>query len=165
VSARPRPPGHRSVLINRISLEMARQRIGENPGGYAWLIVRHKIARLWARTAYVGWSVRTSRVGYLEESIRSAADLYNNLALAAAAVGLLAVVGRRGYAWDVRQILFWAALLTTGVHCIAEVQPRYHHMFLPTIALAVGQLASAGPRPRSRDGGDRPGERRSVGAC
>ena len=131
---------HRAIVRNRIATEMALQRIREQPGLYMWTILRHKISLLWARAAEVSWSVRTSRFGAGEPWVRVIVNIFHAIAAVASVVGLACGAVRRQYAWDVRQILFWAALFTTGVHCVFEVQPRYHHMFLPTLAIAIGQI-------------------------
>lgn len=141
VAAQATLPGeHRLVVRDRIANEMALQRIREHPGVYVRTMLRHKVALLWARAAEISWSVRTSRFGAREPWVRVMVNIFHVFAAVAAAVGLTYVAVRGRYAWDVRQILFWAALLTTVVHCVLEVQPRYHHVFLPTLAIAIGQI-------------------------
>lgn len=131
---------HRAVVRNRIATEMALQRIRGQPGIYMWTILRYKISLLWARAAEISWSVRTSRFGAGEPWVRVIVNIFHAIAAVASVGGLACGAVRRQYAWDVRQILFWAALFTTGVHCVLEVQPRYHHVFLPTLAIAIGQI-------------------------
>jgi hypothetical protein len=143
----PRPGEHRFVFRDRIAKEIALKRIREQPGVYAWTMLRYKVSLLWAEAADISWSVRESRFGAYERRIRKEANFFHGLAVAAAVVGLTWTAVRRRCAWDVRQVLFWAALLTTIIHCFVEVQPRYHHMFLPTLAIAIGQIMTAGGEP------------------
>ena len=157
VAARVPSREHPFVVRDRIAREMALQRIREHPGAYAWTMFRHKVSLLWARAAEISWPVRTSRLGAREPWVWVAVNVFHALAAVAAVVGLMSAAVRRQYAWDARQILFWAALLTTAVHCVMEVQPRYHHMFLPTLAIAIGQMMLAPirqedppPRPARR---------------
>jgi len=142
---------HRFVVRDRIAKEMALQRIREHPGVYVWTILRYKVALLWARAAEISWSVRTSRFGARELWVQVMVNIFHVFAAVAAVVGLTCVAVRGRYAWDVRQILFWAALLTTVVHCVFEVQPRYHHMFLPTLAIAIGQIMTIPETLRNAD--------------
>jgi len=146
VAARVAAREHRLVARDRIAREMALRRIRDQPGLYVWTMLRHKVALLWAGAAEISWAVRTSRLGAREAWVRATVNGFHAMAVVAAVAGLIAAAVRRQYAWDVRQILFWAALLTTVVHCLVEVQPRYHHMFLPTLAIAIAPLLSRSVR-------------------
>ncbi len=147
VTRRTVPPGMNPLLFaERVSLELTFKRIAADPLGYLWLAVLHKPLSLWGRTAHLRHSLMTSVLGLWMEGIETVANYYYKLIMALAVGALLWGGLRRRLPTGVLFSLTLAALLTSASHTVLEVQPRYHFMFLPWLALLAASWASLSRR-------------------
>ena len=138
VRAEPDRPGeHPDRKRNRVAKRLARERIARNGlQAQARMALCHKIPHLWGVPADVAWPVARSRVKTWQPTLKEFAKRYHTGALFFAAMAMILLVPQCPS--DIRRLLILFALAGTGLHAIYEVQARYHHLFLPTIALLAG---------------------------
>jgi hypothetical protein len=136
----PKKGEHDALFADRVARNMGLMRIAANPLPIVKMAVIEKVPRLWARPAMLGWSVETSRLAPIKTIVYMLAAGWHGLIVALAWTALLLRGWMGSVRWDASQIYLWGALLTTVAHALLEVQPRYHHMFLPLLCLCVGWL-------------------------
>ena len=127
-----------SLFRERVATELAWKRIWEAPWPYLRLGFLHKPISLWGWSDHLKWSLRTSVLRSVEKQIIWLSSLYYKYFLGLAVLGLL--LGLRAWRLDACFYLVAAGLLTTWAHAFFEVQPRYHFMFLPMLALGAAVL-------------------------
>lgn len=147
VAKRNIPPGvHPLIFAEGVSLELTWKRIMADPTGYLWLALVHKPLSLWGRTAHLRHSLATSVLGWWAHPIEDFANYWYKLLVMVAAGALLWGGVRRRLPTGVLLSLTLAALLTTLSHAVLEVQPRYHFMFLPWLAMLAASWVSLSRR-------------------
>ena len=139
-----RPPilGEHSLLAwNRVAKEMGLKRIAENPVQFVKLVLWNKIPILWGSSAHLGWSFASKKWRWAYPEVENWASYWHWLMLFLAALSAFALARspRLTQDWTVMSIYGLAVLLFAGVHLLVEVQPRYHHLFLPFLVLLIGQ--------------------------
>jgi hypothetical protein len=146
------PGEHPGVFRDRILHQLYRERLRDHPWRTLALYATHKPWRLWSRPARSREAVKFSRFEALSPAVETGSRTWHlHMLLLAAAV--LWRAARRGAArWSAEGAFTIAALLTTAAHVLLEVQSRYHHMFVPLLALIVAQSLWSGARRRRLDG-------------
>lgn len=127
-----------SLFRERVATELAWKRIRETPGPYLEMALLHKPISLWGWSDHLKWSLRTSVLAPIEKQINWLTSLHYKYFLGLAVLGLLA--GWRYWRLDACFYYVAAGVLTTWAHAFFEVQPRYHFMFLPMLALGAAVL-------------------------
>ncbi len=139
---RPPIPGEHPLLAwNRVAKEMGLKRIAENPVQFVKLVLWHKISILWGSSAHLGWSFASKKLRWAYPEVENWASYWHwlMLFLAAPSAFALARSPRLPSGWTVVSVYGLAMLLFAAVHLLVEVQPRYHHLFLPFLVLLIGQ--------------------------
>ena len=139
---------HPAIFRNRVARQIAMRRIAEDPTGLFFTILRYKVSNLWGNAANLKWSLRTSRLAQAENYIWAFSDFWHKVALIACAV-ILFRRRRQMSAWDdIGAVYIFCALAKTLIHLVFEVQPRYHHMFIPLFCIT---LAGAFTQDRTQE--------------
>lgn len=147
VARRTVPPNVNPLIFaEEVSRELTWKRIMADPMGYLWLAVVHKPLSLWARATHLRHSLVTSVLRQWRKDIEAVASYYYKLLMAVAIGALLWGGLRRRLPAGVLFSLTLAALLTSASHAVLEVQPRYHFMFLPWLAMLAASWASLSRR-------------------
>jgi len=134
-------PGMESYIFrDQIAGEIGLARLKEQPLKILRMAVCRKIPNLWGNPATLIWSFETSRFKDYYYRVYLAAMIYNVIILCLS--GWAVLRRRKLFAiLDERWIYVAAVLLATLSHVILEVQPRYHHAFLPVFAMCIGAFA------------------------
>jgi hypothetical protein len=141
LSRRERPPGmNHFVFTNQVAREIGLNRLKTQPLSILYTAVRYKIPELWGLPAGLCWSLETSRLKANYYTICYLAVFYHGVMVALCAWIVLRH-GRLFAPLDQRWIYILAVLLATMSHLILEVQGRYHHGYLPILAICIGGYA------------------------
>jgi hypothetical protein len=143
------PPGKNSyyardraayLAYDRIARELAIARIKEHPLRVLHMAIVYKIPEMWGYPAGLIWSFEKSRFSEYYYIFAHTALIYNIMALGLCA---WAVLRHRKYfaTMDERWACAAALLIAVLSHVVLEVQPRYHHPFLPILAICIGAYA------------------------
>ncbi len=141
-AARGVPDGVDSVVFqDRVAREIALERIRENPGRLAILIVRTKLYFIWGETAPLNWTFNHSSLEPLQPWAWRVAQAYHWLLVLLAGAFMLTRARDAAFRWSPFAVYLVAGLATTIVLALMEANPRYHHMFIPfCAALAAANL-------------------------
>jgi hypothetical protein len=138
VAERACPPGvHPAVFRDRVAREIGLQRMADQPVRFLVFAITFKMANLWGTVPSTEYATAPSRLSRFTGIVHRTALFYQLLM-----VLLVAAVILKYPKWfavyDERLILVYGALVASGMHLFLESQARYHHMFLPLLALCVG---------------------------
>lgn len=134
----PRKGENHHVFSDRVAREIGFERLTSQPLKILYMGFIHKIPHLWGGHSGVGWSMLTSRFHGIYLYATGLAKVWHLLALMMCVLVLFAR-SKRKCPWDERQIYVYTILLTTFVHMLLESQPRYHCVFLPFLAMCLGE--------------------------
>jgi hypothetical protein len=140
INRRGGPPAGVDAFLFReqVATSLAWQRIEDDPAAYLETSFLHKPLSLWGWASHLKWSLRTSVLRPYEQAINWISGLYYKYFLGLAALAF--IIGRRAWRLDAWFYYAAAALLTSWAHAFFEVQPRYHLMFLPLLAMGTAKL-------------------------
>lgn len=138
VAARQWPADMAHTLrCESVARELALKRITSDPLAYLKLFVQKPLS-LWGRVNHQRHSLTTSVLGYWREGIETYANYWHKVMLAIGAVALLWGGLRKLLPTGVFFPMTLSVLLVCAAHAFLEVQPRYHFMFIPWLAMVVG---------------------------
>jgi 4-amino-4-deoxy-L-arabinose transferase-like glycosyltransferase len=148
----PRPDENPAIFQDRVARDLALERIRTRPLRHIQLALCSKIPTLWGSSANLGWSLAGTRgIEQFKLGITWASTLYYWAMLLLATAAIFSRRWPRPNSWNALTVYGMAALAITFVHAFMEVQPRYHFMFLPFLAiLAATQLVGRAERPFGR---------------
>ncbi len=143
------PPGQNSyyardraayLAYDRIAREIGLGRIQQQPWKILRMAIIHKIPAMWGFPAGMIWSFETSRFNEYYYTFFRAALIYHIIIVGLC--GWVVLRHRKYFAvMDERWIYVAALLLAVLSHIVLEIQPRYHHPFLPIFAMCIGAYA------------------------
>jgi hypothetical protein len=143
IARRGIPPGaDPDRFKDRVARQLGLWRLRQEPLEILSMAIQKKFPHLWGYPAYLKWSFETSRYAGWYDPVFNTALIYHLVMLG---LTVLAVMSRRAWfsIWDERWILAAAAVLATLSHLVLEVQPRYHHAYLPVFALCIAGFGAA----------------------
>jgi len=135
----PRKGENLHVFRDRVALEIGFERLSEQSLKILYMGFIHKVPHLWGGHSGVGWSMLTSRFRGIYLYATGLAKVWHLSALMLCVLVLFAR-SKSKCLWDVRQIYVYGILLSTFVHMFLESQPRYHYVFLPFLAMCLGEI-------------------------
>jgi 4-amino-4-deoxy-L-arabinose transferase-like glycosyltransferase len=138
------PAEHPVVFRYRIAREIAIKRLQDNPVAFLCMAFRYKITDLW-RPGGLFWSMNKSRLSLLYRPICGVAAVYHVLMVLLCSAAIFRRCKPSMLKWNAVTVYIYAALISVLAHLFLEVQPRYHHMFLPLIVMYGAGLIN-GPK-------------------
>ncbi|MHC4216304.1 MAG: hypothetical protein ACYSWP_23380 [Planctomycetota bacterium] len=138
LNRRVNPGIHPQLFRDRVAREMAIQRIRNNPISFVRLVLLYKIPDLWALSSNLIQGMKGPGVSFFAKPLLGLGMIYHSMVIMLCSVLIFRRYRLNIFKWSVLTVYVYAALATTVVHFFVEVQARYHHMFLPLIAIFCG---------------------------
>jgi len=136
------PNEHPVVLRDRVAKELGIRRLKKHPVEFLKMAFRYKFWNFWGKPADLYWSIPGWKDSAVYLPFCGIAWLYHMIMILLCGVVILRQSQPKMLEWNAATIYVYAALATTLVHLFLEAQPRYHHTFLPLIAIYAGTLVS-----------------------
>lgn len=129
-----------SSIEDNVFSQIAFQRIFKSPADFILLVLKYKIVNFWGIVAGLSFSLDTSRVRTIKPIIWAFADIWQRFTIALCGLVLMTKIFLGLKLWDIRQGLLIAGIIFTFAHLFLESHPRYHHVFLPFLAMYIGEI-------------------------
>jgi hypothetical protein len=132
---------HPVLTWNRVAYKIGMYRITKHPLQFALMAVWRKIPVLWGESAHLGWSFASRDWRWTYPQVEYIATIWHWLMLFFAGSGAFKILRSPTFPkdWGVTSIYLLAGAPFFLVHLLVEVQPRYHHLFLPLLAMLIAQ--------------------------
>lgn len=129
-------------IQDEVYTKIAIQRILESPIKFSIMVLKDKITNLWGIVAGLGFSLDTSVLMKYKNIVWAYSEIWHRLTIILCGLVLLFKVKTKIWIWDTRQIFIFSAVLSTLSHLFLESHPRYHHMFIPILAMYLSEFVT-----------------------